>query len=83
MAVSFCIGPVLTAPDPIRLPVPVEQAGAWSWIWRPDPASFETEDVVAADAQARLADAPPHLMEGWLMLAPPKPKQKPTRKEHL
>ncbi len=74
MAVSFRIGPVLTAPSPIRVPAPVEQAGVWSWVWQPAPGTYQTGDVVAAGSEARLADSPPHLMEGWLMLSPPKPK---------
>jgi hypothetical protein len=75
MAVSFRIGPVLADPAAIRVPVPTEQRGNWSWVWQSAPGSYESEGVIAATAQARLADAPPHLMDGWLVLTPPKPKK--------
>ncbi len=74
MAVFFRIGPVLTDPAAIRIPIPAEQRGEWSWVWQTAPGKYEADGVVAATAQARLADSPPHLMEGWLVLTPPDEK---------
>lgn len=70
MAVSFRIGPILTDPETICIPVPSEQHGDWSWVWQTAPGTFESEGVVAATGQANLPKAPPHMMEGWLVLTP-------------
>jgi hypothetical protein len=74
IAASFRIGPVLTSPAAPRMPVPADRRGTWSWITRVTPgdtaADFATSPVIQADQQARLADAPPHLVDGWLRFAP-------------
>jgi hypothetical protein len=65
---------VLTQTDTIRIPFPAEQHGAWSWIRRlgigNTPADWEIDPIVAANAQARLADTPPRLLDGWLKFKP-------------
>lgn len=74
MGVTFRVGPVLTASDTIRMPVPAEQNGSWAWMRHTgagtDPGDWETDAIVTADATARLADKPPRLMEGWLKFTP-------------
>ena len=70
MAVSFRIGPVLANPASVRLPVPVQRSGVWSWVWQTAPGTYQTDAIVAASDLARLTDAPPDLMEGWLVLSP-------------
>ena len=76
MAVTFRIGPALTQPDIVRIPLPAEHEGSWSWIRHigtgADAASWETDTIVAANASARLADKPPRLIEGWLKFTPNK-----------
>jgi hypothetical protein len=78
MAVTFRTGPVLTDPLTMRLPFPAEQNGAWNWIRRTGtgttPADFEVDSIVPANAQARLGDAPPHLVDGWLKFVPKPPQ---------
>ncbi len=73
MAVSFRIGPILTDPSSIRVPLPAEQHGDWSWVNQTSPGNYESENIVAANANARLSSTQPHLKEGWLMLTPHKP----------
>jgi hypothetical protein len=74
MGVTFRVGPVLTAHDTVRMPVPAEQNGSWAWMHHTgagtDPADWETDAIVTADASARLADKPPRLMDGWLQFTP-------------
>jgi hypothetical protein len=72
MAVTFRTGPVLTQPETIRLPYPAEQHGTWRWVRRTGtgPTDWEIDPIVPANAQARLADTPPHLMDGWLKFIP-------------
>lgn len=76
MAVTFRLGPILTDPRTIRLPLPAEQQADWSWVQQTAPPTSESEagwsanTIVAANQQARLADAAPHMMEGWLKLTP-------------
>lgn len=70
MAVTFRIGPLLTDPNTIRIPLPAEQQGVWSWVWQTAPNQYAADNIVVANQQARLADSPPHLMEGWLKLSP-------------
>jgi hypothetical protein len=74
MAVTFRIGPVLTQPTTIRLPYPAEQHGTWVWVRRTGTGAkdWETDTIVPANAQARLADAPPHLIDGWMKFTPTK-----------
>lgn len=74
MGVTFRVGPVLTQPDTVRMPVPAEKNGTWAWMRHigagTDPADWETDAIVTADASARLADKPPRLMDGWLQFTP-------------
>ena len=73
MAVTFRIGPVLTDPTAIRLPFPAARQGLWSWISRTGPADeWSVGPILAANGKARLADAPPHLIDGWLKYSPSK-----------
>jgi hypothetical protein len=72
MAVTFRVGPALTQSSMIRLPLPAEQNGAWSWIRRSGtgPTDWEVDTIVAANAVPRLADTPPSLIDGWLKFTP-------------
>jgi hypothetical protein len=72
MAVTFRIGPLLTDPEAIRMPLPAERQGEWTWIRRTGTGStdWRRDVVLSADQQARLSDLPPHLMDGWLKFIP-------------
>jgi hypothetical protein len=72
IAVTFRTGPVLTQPDTIRLPFPAEQHGTWAWIRRTGTGAtdWEIDPILPANAQARLEDNPPHLIDGWLQFSP-------------
>jgi hypothetical protein len=78
MAVTFRAGPVMSEPATMRLPFPAEQQGTWSWIRRKGTgdtsADYEADAIIAANAQARLGDAPANLIEGWLKFVPKIPK---------
>lgn len=74
IAATFRIGPVLTDPAAVRMPIPGDRRGTWSWISRTAPgnteADFATSAIVPADQQARLGDSPPHMVDGWLRFKP-------------
>ncbi|HKS27374.1 MAG TPA: hypothetical protein VJS44_06115 [Pyrinomonadaceae bacterium] len=79
MAVTFRTGPVITDADAIRIPLPTEKNGTWSWLERnspadpqnwTDPAGWDVLNIVKADQSARLPEQPPRLVEGWLKLTP-------------
>ena len=78
LAVTFRTAPALTDAQDIRLPYPTEKNGTWSWVQRTgptpsdwtDPVGWNVETIVKANQQARLNDAPPRLVEGWLKLTP-------------
>lgn len=78
MAVTFRTGPLLTDAAAVRMPYPTERNGQWEWVQRAgvlpadwaDPAGWKSATIVKADQQARLPDAPPRLVEGWLKLTP-------------
>jgi hypothetical protein len=76
MGVTFRVGPVLTQSDVVRLPIPAERDGSWTWIRHTGPgtgpADWEIDQIVAADGAARLADTPPRLIDGWLKFTPNK-----------
>jgi hypothetical protein len=79
MAVTFRIGPLLTDLQAIRMPFPAERNGIWNWIRATGPdqrKDFEVDDIIPADARARFAAKPPHLIDGWLKFTP-KSKPKP------
>jgi hypothetical protein len=73
LAPTFRFGPVLVDPQTIRMPVPTELAGNWSWSHRADAATWANDPVTIATTDARLAPDPVVASEGWLMLGPPDP----------
>jgi len=72
LVVTFRSGPVVTGLEAIRLPFPTEQHGTWRWIRRTGTgaADFAVDPIIPADGRPRLADAPPHLLDGWLRFVP-------------
>jgi len=69
----------------IRMPLPVNVAGSWSWIARtgvnlsdplhdpleiiPDPNATDAPGIAPASQQARLTGQPIHIREGYLKLS--------------
>lgn len=68
LAFTFRVGPVLVDPDTIRMPVPAEIAGGWSWVRRVNVTTWKEDPVVRASQDALLPDTPAMLSEGWLKL---------------
>ena len=71
IAVTFRIGPVLTDPETIRMPLPAEIKGAWSWVRRTGPTVWKEDPVVNATEDAQLSPTPAHISEGWLKVTGP------------
>ena len=85
MNVSFRVGPLLNEIQGIRMPLPVNVAGSWSWIARtgvnladprhdpletiPDPAVANAPGITPASQEARLTGEPIHIREGYLKLS--------------
>lgn len=79
LAPTFRFGPVLVDPQRIRMPIPGELAGHWSWDHRADLTTWADDDVIRATGDALLPPDPPRAAEGWLRLKPPLPgDQEPT-----
>jgi len=68
MDVTFRTGPLLTAPDTIRMPIPAEIDGTWSWIEHSGIEILQSKIEKAGD-RAQLSDVPPRIREGWLKLS--------------
>ncbi|HVE77347.1 MAG TPA: hypothetical protein VNA89_00670 [Gemmatimonadaceae bacterium] len=69
MALTFRIGPILTDPTTIRMPLPAEIRGGWSWVRRTGVTTWAEDPVVKATGDARLPDGVSRMVEGWLRLA--------------
>ena len=69
LAFTFRVGPVLVDPDTIRMPVPAEIAGGWTWVRRVNVTTWQEDPVVKASQDALLPDVPAMLSEGWLKLS--------------
>ncbi|HZN15383.1 MAG TPA: hypothetical protein VFB78_14020 [Acidimicrobiales bacterium] len=69
VSVRFRAGPIVTSPDAVRLPVPVNTGGTWTWAVE-GMHGLEPAAILPSDGQPRLRDDPPFLREGWLVLAP-------------
>lgn len=72
MNVTFRVGPILNELSSLRMPLPVDVAGSWSWIANTGVAlaPFETITTISsATQQARLTDEPLHIREGYLKLS--------------
>jgi hypothetical protein len=69
LAFTFRVGPVLVDPETIRMPLPSEISGGWSWVRRVNVTTWQEDPVVKASQDALLPDAPALLSEGWLKLS--------------
>jgi len=69
MALTFRVGPVLVDPDTIRMPLPAEIKGGWSWVRKVTVTTWQEDPVVKATQDALLPDLPALLSEGWLKIS--------------
>jgi hypothetical protein len=72
---TFRFGPLLVDPKRIRMPIPTDIEGTWSWDYRADANTWAEAPVTNATQDALLPADPPSGTEGWLRLTPP-PEQK-------
>jgi hypothetical protein len=68
---TFRFGPMLVDPKSIRMPLPIDLNGTWSWDYRSDANSWSESPVTNATQDAILPPDPPSGTEGWLRLSPP------------
>ena len=69
MALTFRVGPVLVDPDTIRMPLPAEIKGGWSWVRKVNVTTWQEDPVVKATEDALLPDVPALVSEGWLKVS--------------
>ncbi|HEY6489864.1 MAG: hypothetical protein WCC26_04110 [Terracidiphilus sp.] len=72
---TFRFGPVLVDPKTIKMPIPTEAFGAWSWDHRTSITAWSEDNVVNATDDAILPVDPVTGNEGWLRLTPTPPPQ--------
>jgi hypothetical protein len=68
---TFRFGPVLVDPKTIKMPVPTELPGTFSWDHRATVSTWAEDPVVNATDEATLPPDPVTGSEGWLRLMPP------------
>lgn len=69
MSLTFRVGPVLVDPETIRMPLPAEIKGGWSWVRKVNVTTWQEDPVVKATQDALLPDVPALLSEGWLKVS--------------
>ncbi|MGA9965996.1 MAG: hypothetical protein WBQ10_12420 [Terriglobales bacterium] len=74
---TFRFGPVLVDPKTIRMPVPSELQGTWSWDHRADISKWSEDAVTNATSDALFPPDPTTGTEGWLRFEPA-PANPPT-----
>jgi hypothetical protein len=67
---TFRFGPVLVDPKRLRMPVPTDVHGTWSWDHRSDITNWAEDKVINATGDANIADDPAKAQEGWLRMVP-------------
>lgn len=70
LAPTFRFGPVLRDPTRLRMPIPADVGGVWTWTHRADVDRWEEEEVIHAGGEALLPPDPTVAVEGWLKLTP-------------
>lgn len=67
--VTFRVGPLLNEAATLRMPLPADIRGGWSWIQESGVGIFANPATVEpASGLARLSGTPVHIREGWLKL---------------
>jgi len=67
---TFRFGPVLVDPQRIRMPVPSEIHGTWSWDHRTTVTDWSEEKVTNTTGDALIPPDPAKAQEGWLRMKP-------------
>lgn len=75
LAPTFRFGPVLRDPKQVRMPIPADLGGAWTWTHRADVDRWAEEPVVHAGHEALLPPDPAVAEEGWLRFTPDVPEE--------
>lgn len=75
---TFRFGPVLVDPKRLRMPVPNDIHGTWSWDHRSDITTWTEDKVVNDTGDALITDNPAQGQEGWLRLSPEAPSKPPA-----
>lgn len=70
IAPTFRFGPVLVDPKRLRMPVPSDIHGSWSWDHRSDITTWAEDKVINATGDATLPDDAATGEEGWLRMTP-------------
>ena len=69
MSVTFRVGPILSNPETIRMPLPSEIQGNWSWVRKTGLTVWDESPVVDAVPEPKLSHTPSTIQEGWLKLS--------------
>ena len=69
MAVTFSVGPVLSNPETVRMPIPAEISGNWNWVRKSNLTLWEETPVQTVGQEPRLNPVPAQIHEGWLKLS--------------
>ncbi|MBP2232603.1 hypothetical protein J2847_005934 [Azospirillum agricola] len=71
LVATFRMGPLLVDPERVRMPLPSEVGGRWSWVERAGVTVWRSDrDLQGNDPKALLPATPPDVREGWLALNP-------------
>jgi len=70
---TFRFGPLLVDPKRIRMPIPTDIRGTWSWDYRSDANTWAELPITNATQDALLPPDAPSGTEGWMRLTPPEP----------
>ncbi len=69
ISITFRIGPILSNPETIRMPLPSEIQGNWSWVRKSGLTVWDERPVVDAVPEPKLTHTPAQIQEGWLKLS--------------
>ncbi len=71
LVATFRMGPLLVDPERVRMPLPSETGGSWTWVERAGVTVWRRDGTLQGnDPKALLPAAPPDIREGWLALTP-------------
>ena len=73
IAPTFRFGPVLMDPQRIRMPIPNEIHGTWSWDHRSSVTDWAEDKVTNTTGDALIPPDPAKAQEGWLRMKPQAP----------
>jgi hypothetical protein len=70
IAPTFRFGPILTDPQRIRMPIPNDIHGTWSWDHRSSITDWAEDKVTNTTGDALIPPDPAKAQEGWLRMQP-------------